>query len=207
MNLIKKIATAGAVAAMGLGLGAAGASANITVSPNPQPFVGEQVGINSFTAGDSTVECEEATFTGNTSNSSTNTIPFHADYAECTVDFGLFTAGAVVDTRSNWDLRATSGSAATSVTADVNLLAPSGGGAAVTITVAGICTISIPAQSNLSHVVATNVASPTGVDVDATVSGISYTSSGLCPGVPSSGSDGAYQGQVNIPGITMTGSF
>lgn len=207
MNLISKIATAGAVAVMSLGLGAAGASANITVDPNPYEFTGEQEGINSFTAGDSTVECEDATFTGNTSNSSTNTIPFHAEYANCTVDFGLFTAGATVVTNSDWDLRATSGSAATSVTADVNLLAPTGGGPAVTITVAGICTISIPAQNNLAHVVATNVASPTSVTINATVSNIAYTASGLCPGVPSSGSDAAYDGQVNIPGITMTGSF
>jgi hypothetical protein len=211
MNLISKIATAGAVAAMGLGLGAAGASANITldydnaIAPGGQ-FTGTQTTQNVFTAGGSSVECDGATFTGNVSNSSTNTIPFHAEYSGCTVDFGLFTAGATVVTNSDWDLTATSGSAGTSVTADANIFAPASG-PAVTITVAGICTISIAAQGPLSHVVATNVASPTGVDIDATVSGIAFTSSGLCPGVPASGTNATYVGGVNIPGITMTGSF
>lgn len=209
MNLISKIATAGAVAAMGLGLSAAGASANIAldydnaVAPGGH-YTGTQVGINSFTAGTATVTCTGATFTGDTDDATTTKIPFRAGYSGCHVNFAGFQVPATVTTHSDWELEYVSGSAASGITADVNIKAPASG-PAVTIQVPAIgCTISVAAQSGLSSVDATNNASPTSVDLSASVSGIAYTATSGCLGVPSSGSDATYVGDVHIPGITIT---
>lgn len=203
MNLISKIATAGAVAAMGVGLGAAGASATITLSPPNTPFVGTGTTVHSFQAGDFTVTCTGAgsTFTGNTANSSTNVIPFTAAYTNCDVDITGDILPVEITVRSDWALTYQSKLGGV-VTSRVDLTTPAGGGAAVIIDITDLgCSISVAPQSNLSSVTATNVASPTGVNVNANVAA-SYTTN--CPLINPSGS-ATYTGSVNIPGITMTG--
>ncbi len=206
MKLINKLATAGAVAAMGLGMGAASASAaGINLDPNPYSFSGSQTTTNSFTAGGATVTCSTATFTGNTSNSTNLRIPFRANYSGCHVNFAGILVPATVTTHSDWALNYVSGSAGTSVTSTVDVTDPGGGVTPVTIQVPAIgCTIGIYPQTGLSHVVATNVASPTAVDLAATVTGISYHATSGCAGVPATGTNGTYNGSVRISGITMT---
>jgi hypothetical protein len=206
MSLINKLATAGAVAVMGLGLGAASASAAIELSPANTPFTGAQDpnNPNVFSAGGAEVVCDSAEFTGNTGNASTTYIPFHAEYDDCSINILGFPFNAEVTTHSDWRLHYTSGDATNGVTADVDILDPGGSVTPVTISVPDIgCTINIYPQSGLSHVQASNT-TPTGVYIDATVSDIAYHTSGTCPGLPGTGTDGTYVGGVVIPGITIT---
>lgn len=200
MKLINKMATAGAVAVMGLGLGAASASAAIELSPNPYEFTGVNTNVNVFAAAGLAVACDDATFTGNTSNSTTTTIPFHADYDNCTITIAGIPLDADVTTNSDWNLEYVSGDATNGVTADV-VIDPASSGPAVEIDVPAFgCSITIDDQT-VSSVDATNNSSPTSVDIVADVEGITYDSD--CPGV-TGGSDGTYVGSVNIPGITIT---
>ncbi len=201
MKLINKLATAGAVAVMGLGLGAVSASANIALDNTDPTGAFTGTGSNhTFAAGDLTVTCVDATFTGNSNNATTTLIPFHAEYDDCTVDLAGIPLPALVTTNSDWDLDYASGSiAGNNLLADV-IITPAGSGPAVQIDVPDFgCSIDIDAQSGLSSVAASNGIS--GAELAAAVSGIAYTTD--CPLIDPSGF-GGYEGDVVIPGVTIT---
>ncbi len=203
---MSRIAAVAAVAGMGFGVAATNASAvGIDLDPNPYTFTGSQTTTNAFTVGAATTTCSGATFTGNTGSATATRAPFRAQYSGCHWNFAGILIPVTVTTHSDWALNYISGGADTSVTSSVEITDPGGGVAPVTLQIPSIgCTISIVPQSGLSHVVATNVTSPTSVDLSATVTDISYTATSGCLGVPSSGNNGTYAGDVRVNGITMT---
>lgn len=193
MKMMQKLATAGAVAAMGLGLGAASASA---YSISGGAYVGTATAANTFTvAGAFTVTCPAATttFTGTaTGAASTNFTPSYGP--GCTF-FGL---PATVTQSGQWTVTATSGSGAGPYGGTVSI--PAGSTTTINVPATGCTVVVSGAQSFPGAGSASNVAG--GVNLSATVSGITYTATG-CPFA--SGATGQYRtnGAVSIPGITV----
>ncbi len=206
MRRMSRIATTAAIAGVSLSAGVASASATgIAFDPNPYAFTGSSTSTHTFSLGGIATTCDGATFTGNTSNATSLRLPFRASFSDCHVSVAGIVIPATVTTHSDWALSYVSGDAAMGVVWNLDFESPNGGGTAVTISIPSVdCTIGMDPQSGLSSVSTTNATFPYAVRVDANVTGIAYHSDGTCPGVPATGTDGAYAGSVEIPGITMT---
>lgn len=193
MKMMQKLATAGAVAAMGLGLGAASASA---YAINGGAYVGTATAANTFTvAGAFTVTCPAAntTFTGTATGAATSS--FVPSYGPGCTFFGQ---PATVTQSGPWSITATSGGP-TTFGGSINI--PSGSTTTINVPSTG-CTVVVSGnQTFATGGSATNVSG--GVNLTATVTGITYTASS-CPFA--SGASGQYRtnGAVSIPGINVT---
>lgn len=202
MSMIKKIATAGAVAALGLGLGAASASA-YDLTGGSYTATNASLGDHSFTAGGYTVICTGASFAGDTENganaASTNFVP---TYSGC----DLIGLPASVTTSGPWTLQVTGGSSP-NYTGEIAIP----GSSSVQIDVPDLgCEIYITTPATFAHGasssygtnVLTGTTSGSGTLLNADVYNISYTTNGLCPF--GDGDDGQYQGAVNAPGVGVS---
>lgn len=201
MNLIQKMATAGAVAVMGLGLGAASASA---YAISGGAYTGTATNAHTFTvAGFYTITCPASgtTFSGTATGSDTTSFtPSYGAPLSCTF-FGL---PASVTQSGQWQIKVTSGPVSGAYTGEVVI--PSGTTTTIEVPAAN-CTVTVTGgtlgQTFANAGTARNV-TPTGVQLSASVSGIAYTASAGCPFT--SGSTGVYNtnGNVDIPGITVS---
>jgi len=205
MRSIKKMGSVvGLVVAVVALTGAASASATPLITPAGTAFSGTSSGEHVFTINSNLkVRCDHATFSGTTSNPASDTTLFTPAYGDmaaagkwCRLYVGgVFTAGTVTPT-GQWSLKVTSLSGVTSS----GHVTTSG----VTHITVGPCTIDVP-SGTVVPVTGTNVASPTGVHLVASGTGLSYTSSGCSGfGVPASGTTATYSGTVDIPGLTVS---
>lgn len=201
MSMIKKIATAGAVAAMGLGLGAASASAYSidALAPNTNPYMYTSVDSSShtFTVGGAyQITCDVASFTGNATGAATTA--FAPTYTNC----NFFGFPAFVTAHGDWSITVLAGSGS-SFTGKVEI--PSTSSVTISVPIAG-CNVTVPGGQTFVDGVGSNVGQANnvagGVELTAVADGIVYNASG-CPF--SSGSDGIYDtgGVVEIPGIEV----
>lgn len=200
MRNISKIATAAAVATAALGASAAAASAadisSIPAGSASYAYTSTPLAAgvtHKFQVGASgpTVSCTGASFSGATHNVAGNNAAtdFQPTYSGCS-----FLGSATVTATNKWRLTATSTTAGT-----VTILP----GSSVTIkALGGTCTVNVGAQGPLGGLTGSNTA--TSYLLSASVSGISYTSTG-CPGVAASGTDAKYTttAALNIPGVNV----
>lgn len=207
MSMIKKMATAGAVAVMGLGLGAASASAySITSAGSGGSYTSVSSSSHVFTVGGGvySIGCSSAVFSG-VATGADNT-SFTPAYSGCT----FFGFPATVSQSGTWNIKVTGDSG---VTYFGEILIPSGTTTTINVPIAG-CTVTVSGggsgqlfqngvNGNIGEAV--NYGSPpnTGIYLDAEVNGVVYTASG-CPF--SSGSDGTYTtgGSVDIPDVMVS---
>lgn len=206
MSLIKKIATASVVAAAGLGVAAANASAVTGITGGPH-YTGVATQTHTFTVAEFyTIECpaEDTTFTGDVDGSVTTSFtPYYGGEDACS----FFGFPATVEQDGEWDITLTSGPDG-SGNYNGTIHIPSGTSTTISVPIVG-CNVTVSGTQSFAHGSGGNIGqarnwgSGTGVDLEATVNGVSYTASG-CPF--SSGSDGAYStnGVVSIPGITIS---
>jgi hypothetical protein len=191
MSMIKKMATAGAVAAMGLGLSAASASA---YAISGGAYTGTATANHTFTVGGAyQIECTSATFSGTATGAATTA--FTPSYSGCT----FFGFPATVTQSGVWSITANSGPVGGVYGGRVDI--PAGTTTTIEVPIAG-CTVTVTgAQGFAGAGSASNNGS--GVDLEASVTGIVYSASG-CP-FPS-GTDGEYltNGPVTIPGISVS---
>lgn len=200
MSMIKKMATAGAVAVMGLGLGAASASAYAISGGS---YVGTASADHSFTVGGAyTIECPagDTTFTGNANGTATTS--FTPAYGSNCSFFGL---PAQVTQSGTWSITVNAGPDGLGwYTGSIHI--PSGSVTTIEVPLAG-CTVTVTGTQSFAHGSGGNVGRAKnvtgGTQLEAAVNNIAYTASG-CPF--SSGSDGTYNtnGPVNIPGVTVS---
>jgi len=200
MSMIKKMATAGAVAVMGLGLSAASASAYAISGGS---YVGTATNDHSFTVGGAyTITCPKAdtTFTGTaTGAASSNFTPAYG------LNCNFFGLPAQVTQSGTWAITVTSGPTSGFYGGDIHIASTST--TTIEVPLAG-CTVTVTGTQLLQNGVGGNVirarnVTPTGIQLEANVNNIAYTASG-CPF--SSASDGTYNtnGFVDISGITVS---
>jgi len=198
MSMIKKMATAGAVAAMGLGLSAASASAAFDLTGGA--YTGNEVGSHVFTAGGYPVTCTTAVFTGNTDNVPTNaaSTDFTPDYDNC--DLAGFPADVTIS--GPWRLTVTgvhSAGPPAVYSGDIELL--SGSSIKIDVPILG-CEVTVTTPQTFNHGRGNSLLGTdngASFSLAASVQGINYTTNGLCPF--GDGSDGSYVGEVAIDGV------
>ncbi|MBF6620462.1 MAG: hypothetical protein ITG02_09565 [Patulibacter sp.] len=214
MSIIKKIATAGAVAIMGLGVSAASASAYSIdgISGNPYHYTGIATSSHSFTVGGAyTISCpaNNTTFTGVADGSDTTAFtPYFGADENSPNGTGyvceFFGLPARVEQDGPWSITVDNGPDIDGwYTGEVEI--PAGTSTTISVTLAG-CSVRVDGQQTFAHGVNGNVARAKnvsgGVELEAEVNGIAYTQTG-CP-FPD-GNDGQYRtnGVVDIPGIEI----
>lgn len=193
MKLSGKLAAAAVVAVAGLGVSTSSASAytlttHLTGSGSAQHTI-------TFD-GMYTASCDVA-FTGTSSGAS---IAFDFNYANC--DFFGFPAD--VTTAGSWGLLVTGGSSP-NFTGQITL--PSASVVTLDVPIMG-CQVSFTTPQTLSHgsggnaITMTNVASPTSVDLEASLK-LPYTSNGACGFSLSGTAEYETNGPVRIAGLTI----
>lgn len=193
MKLSGKLAVAAAVAVAGLGMSTSSASAyafttHLTGSASAQHTI-------TFD-GMYTVSCD-VSFTGTASGAS---IAFDFDYPSCE----FFGFPASMTTVGAWGLLVTGGSSP-SFTGQITL--PSGSAATLNIPIMG-CQVDFTTPQTLSDgfggnaITMTNVASPTSVDLEASLK-LPYVSNGGCGFSLSGTAEYETNGPVNIAGLTI----
>jgi hypothetical protein len=167
---------------------------------------GGNLGAHTFTATSAQVSCTTASYKVTTVTTTTSTID--PSYSGCTfLVSGTALGTASVDSGCTWDL---SFSAATFT----NTTGAGSGGSATNcytqVTVPGIgCTLDVFAQTSSGIAsqnvdtsgAATTVATPWGSKITATNSGLTYTTTGSCPGLSEHGKDAAYSGSVYVKNV------
>ena len=199
MAMCKKMATAGAVAAMGLGLGAASASAYAVSGGS---YTGAATGNHSFTiAGAYTFTCPAVgvRFAGTATGSATTS--FAPGFGVNCSFFGLPAQSTQV---GPWSITVTSGpDGAGWYGADLHI--PTGSSITLEVPLAG-CTVAIAGTQGFANGVGSNVVrakntTPTGVQLEIAIENIAFSATG-CPF--SSAIGGTFTGTVDIPGITVS---
>lgn len=150
-----------------------------------------------FTAGlIGNISCTEATFSGELIPVPSPTLDVLAEYNNCTF---LGVPGVKVNMNGcKYHFQQPTGSGP--YTGKVDVVCPAG--KVITFGTA-TCTVTVPGQTNLSEVKYTNLAtSPKTVKVEANVSGITYTATGVCNGFPGEHSDGVYKGTADATAET-----
>lgn len=195
--LFKKLATASVVAVLGLGVSAVGASA-YSISGGAYAAV-SSAGHSSSIGGAYTIVCDPPTFSGSATGSATTS--FTPAYANC--DF--FGHPAEFTLSGAWELTVIGGSGPSGpYYARVDI--PTGVNVTTAVPLVGCEIYNAGPQSFVNGVGGTTVTlwnTPAGLQVDADVYGIGYTTNGACPFV--SGTDGEYHtnGSVIFPGVTV----
>lgn len=155
---------------------------------------------NEFVTNAGSVACETSSFSGSNSTTSSSTATLTPVYSGCTA-FGV--VGAKISMNGcAYLFHLVEGSSPP--TAKVDVECPSG--KEVTIE-ASICTVHVPPQSGLSHVVFTNKGSKKTRDIEAsvTVGGITYTATSGCLNAGTA-SNGIYSGTVTVQGSDSGGA-
>jgi len=151
------------------------------------------------------VRCNHARFTGTTANPASANVTFTATYgaaatagAWCRLYVGGVFSAATVAPSSTWGLATSTFNAGTG--ASTGSVTTSG---ATTITV-GTCVITVPTATTVGITGQNDNPTP-GVELTASGSGLSYTSSGCGAfGVPASGNTATYTGVVYIPNLYVS---
>lgn len=163
-------------------------------------------GVHKFTAGTiGTIECEEATFTGEFVPSPQKTVTVSPEYKKCTF---LKVSGVEVKTNGcTYTFNEPTGTGPFTGTVNVNCPV----GKVIEFEASG-CKIEVGKQGPLSSITYTNlVTTPKSVKVDAKVSKIKYKASGLGCGVIGEKEDGSYSGvalaDAETPGGELVGAF
>jgi len=206
MRSMKKMGSVvGLVVAVVALAGASSASA-VSITPAGQAFSGTSTGEHVFTINANLkVRCNHATFAGTTANPVSNTTSFTATYgpatgasgAWCRLYVGGVFSNATVTPTGSWSLTALTFNSLTG--ASTGSVTTSG----VTHIVVGGCTIDVPSGTTVP-VTGQNV-TPTGVQLNASGGGLSFTSTGCSGfGVPASGSTATYAGAVDIAGVSIS---
>jgi hypothetical protein len=167
---------------------------------------GPNLGAHLFTATSAQVSCSEVDFRVTTVTTNTSTID--PSYSGCTfIVSGTPLGTATVDSACTWDL--------SFVNAVFNDSTGVGSGGTATncatqVTIPGIgCTLDVFAQTSEgissqnvdTSGAATTVATPWGSKITATNSGLTYTTTGSCPGLSEHGKDAAYSGSVYVKDV------
>lgn len=193
MSMIKKIATAGAVAVMGLGLGAASASATNATDISGGAYSGSGSAQHTFIVdGSYTIACD-ASFSGNTENgaNAVQTI-FTPAFSNC--DFFGFPADVTIS--GGWTLNVGTLLSASPEVYGGSIVIPNTSSIQIDVPLVG-CEVYISTPQTFTSGV-TGTDTNAGVDIDGDVTGISYTTNGSCPF--GNGSTGEYHtnGPVSI---------
>lgn len=199
MNLIRKMATAGAVAAIGLGSSAVGASAYAISGGS---YSGVATGTHTFTiAGVYTFTCPAAgvRFAGTATGAATTS--FAPGFGSSCTFFGLPAQSTQV---GPWGATVTSGpDGAGWYGADLHI--PAGSTTMLEVPLAG-CTVVIGGTQGFAHGVGGNVTrmrntTPTATQVEIAVVNMAFTATG-CPFA--SATSATFTGTVDLPGITVS---
>lgn len=192
MKMSGKLAAAAVVAVVGLGISTSSSSAYTMTThltgTSPR---------HSITFDGAYVVMCNVSFTGISSGAS---LAFDFKYAGCTF---LGFPGSV-STAGSWGLLVTGGTAP-NFTGQITL--PSGSSAALNIPLAG-CQVHFTTPQMLSHgsggnaITMANVASPTSVDLEASLK-LPYTTTGSCPFSASGSAEYETNGSVRIAGLTI----
>lgn len=203
MNIIKRAATAGAVAAIGLGLGAAGASAAYSISGGS--FTSTASSTHRFTVGGSyTITCSSTVFSGAATGAD------GVDITPAISGCRFLGFPSPVTQSGPWNFTATGGDSVSGYTGSLTI--PAGTTttwnwplAGCSYTVAGPQTFAPGVNGNM--IGATNWTSGVGFDLTATFNNVVYTSAGSCPWGVGTFTNGIYTtgGVTELPGITITG--
>jgi hypothetical protein len=178
--MIRRFKTFGLAAVMAMALTAVVASAAqaaplFHVEEAPATITGTQTTRQVFTTESGTVECENATFNGTSSVTTTASQELSASYSGCTA---FFFFGATINMNGcKYKFNLVEGSSPPTATADLVCAA----GKEIEIE-APFCKVTVPAQTGLKHIVFSNTGTKTGRDIDAnvTIEGIKYTSQAGC---------------------------
>jgi hypothetical protein len=206
-NVMRAAALCAALCALGaLTASSAFAGQFTTNGVSTVTFTGSQVEQNIFEVTNSAgsfikVKCSEATFEGTSSTPSPREVTVTPTYGGCTL------GGLAASVTMNGCKYTFTGESSPAGTFTVDIVQCTTG---KTITVKkGNCTISVPAQNNLSHVVFDNSGSASEMDIvaTATVGGINNTQTGSeCPAPGLTSSDASYSGTVTIRAFSDLGS-
>jgi hypothetical protein len=196
------VAAIAAVAAMAF-VGVASASAvEFRANAEEARVHGTNTGNHVFTAGlVGNISCEEATFTGELVPVPAKTLTITPEYKKCTF---LGVANVVVN-MNGCDYVFKQPEGAGPYTGKVDVVCPTG--KKITFGTA-TCTVTVPAQSNLSSVEYINkqAKEPWFVEVVANVTGIEYTAEGACNGFPGTRKDGVYKGAADAKAFDAFGT-
>ncbi len=204
-NLTRALALCAVLCALG-GVTASAALAapgEFTAGAAPATITGSQVATHSFEYTNAQgsfikVKCSVATFEGTSSTASGIDLTVTPAYSSCTY------AGLAAVVRMNGCKYTFTGKAEKTANVDITGCTP---GKTITIKV-GNCTVSIPEQSELAHVVFTNEGTASAMDslANATITGINNTQTGsecAAPGLTSS--DASYSGTTTVKAFTDSG--
>lgn len=194
-------------------LAASGASAAVehtfTSTTSPTGLTGAQVGEHSFTAQGKTIKCTSATFTGTVTGTTADKVSVYPEYTGCKFN-GIEATVSTLNCEYTFDSDTTESAdfPAGEEHAPVEITCSNG---PITISVGGLCTISIGAQTvhGVSYV-AEGSGSTADMLVKATVKTITNTvSGGLCflAGIETgTRSDGEYVGNTTVKGYVDNGN-
>jgi hypothetical protein len=203
---MRAAALCAALCALGALTASSAFAAEFTFGASPATVTGSQVEVNIFEVTNSAggfvkVKCSEVTFEGTSSTASGKEITVTPTYGSCTLG-GL--AASVTMDGCRYTL---TGASSPARTASVDIVGCTPGKA---ITVKkGNCTITVPEQSELSHVVFDNEGTTSTMDAlaTATVTGINNTQTGSeCPSPGLTSSDASYSGTVTVKAFSDLGS-
>lgn len=210
MSIVKKMATAGAVAVMGLGLGAASASAAYSISGGS--YVGAPAAAaseHSFTvAGAYTITCPkpDTTFTGSATGSDTSAFtPYYGANNGTGEVCEFFGFPSKVVQSGQWQVKVTGNSGST-YTGQV--IIPSGTTTTISVPIAG-CTASVAGPQTFTNGSGGSVGTATnsggGVNLTAVANNVAIASAVGCPFTTADTAVYNTNGAVRIPGITVAG--
>ena len=204
MRSMKKMGSLVGLAVAIVALTGASTASAVQITPAGTAFTASSTGEHSFSITSSIkVRCNQAKFTGTTTNPASASVSITATYgtatgvsgAWCRLYVGGVFSNATVTPTSAWDLTTTTYASGTS-----------NGHVTTTTTThvtVGTCTIDVPNQ--VVAVMGTNddpSGLSAGITIDASQAGMSYTSSGCSAfGIPASGSTASYLGSVYASNI------
>jgi hypothetical protein len=165
-------------------------------------LTGTQLGVDEFNTNGGTVECQEATYKGSQTGTTATTVSVAPTYSQCSALSGF--ASATIDTNGcEYVFHAE----LATVEATVDIVCPPEKEITVTASSFGTnkCTVHIPPQQDLDHVVFHNdgVTTTREIIVTVTIEGIHYnetkgTGFGACAG--GTASNGTYNGEATVTG-------
>ena len=177
-----------------MAVSATAASANeFHAAESPAAVDATNKGNHVFTAGVvGNISCETATFTGKEQAVPTKEVTVEPAYSNC-VFLGVKTT---VNTNGcTYKFTEPAGG-------KVDVVCPTG--KQIEFEALG-CRVKVGSQNGLGTVSYTNIEAKTKVEVVANVTGITYTSEGLCNGLPGVHSDGVYEGTAIAKGTNEVG--
>ncbi len=190
--MLRKLASAAAIAAFGLGVGAGSASGYSLLGG---PYLGSAAAANTATVGGAyTLSCGAVEFSGSATGSATT--EFVAAHSDCTY-FGF---PALVTQSGEWEFTVIGDDGFGTYAGRIDI--PAGASSTTSLPITG-CTVTVEGPQSISDSLVQVVNGSSGLAVSVSLSGIGYTASG-CPF--SSGTDLSYasNGPIEVPGVTAS---